>query len=157
MSKLRLVTTALAASLTLGMGTGAYAAQPLTIDTQPTVYSGPASLRPGSAPTNSLAPGTYTFATSLTPRYFGGGSYLGILNLRVAADGTIGGFFRYEDSSDIATVVGGMSKGNLWINYGPGLGSNHIFGRVDNGKIVGSTYFSGQPYDFVASQRTPGI
>jgi hypothetical protein len=146
MSKHALLATALASSLVLGMGTGAYAQQ---IDT---VRSGPRFVD-----TNALAPGSYTFATSLTPRYFGGGSYLGVLNLRVAADGTIGGFFRYEDSSDIATVVGGMSKGNLWINYGPGLGSNHIFGRVDNGKIVGSTYFSGQPYDFVASQRTPAI
>jgi hypothetical protein len=156
MSKLRLVAPALAASLALGIGTGAYAAQPATLDAQASTYSGP-RLISGASSANVLAPGSYTFATSLTPRYFGGGSYLGILNLRVAADGTIGGFFRYEDSSDIATVVGGMSKGNLWINYGPGLGSNHIFGRVDNGKIVGSTYFSGQPYDFVASQRTPGI
>jgi len=148
MSKLRLVTTALAASLTLGMGTGAYAAQPPTIVTQATSYSGPS---------DRLAPGTYTFATSLTPRYFGGGAYLGILNLRVAADGTIGGFFRYEDSSDVANVVGGLSNGNLWINYGPGLGSNHIFGHIENGKIVGSTYFAGQPYEFSATQRTPAI
>jgi hypothetical protein len=142
MSKLRLVTAALAASLALGMGTGAYAA--------PSLVSGP-------APTNSLAPGNYTFATSLTPRYFGGGAYLGILNLRVSADGTIGGFFRYEDSSNVADVVGGVSNGNLWINYGPGLGSNHIVGHVENGKILGSTYFAGQPYEFTASQRTPAI
>jgi hypothetical protein len=157
MSTLRLVVPALAASLALSLGTGADAAQPPTTVTQPTTYSGPSVSGPNPSSTNVLAPGNYTFATSLTPRYFGGGSYLGVMNLRVAADGTIGGFFRYEDSSQIATVVGGMSKGDLWINYGPGLGSNHIFGRVDNGKIVGSTYFSGQPYDFVASQRTPGI
>jgi hypothetical protein len=47
--------------------------------------------------------------------------------------------------------------GNVWMNYGPGLGSNHIVGHIENGKIVGSTYFAGQPYDFAASQRTPGI
>jgi hypothetical protein len=145
MSKLRLATTALAASLALGMGTAAYAAQSWTSDTY-TVTD-----------LSTLAPGNYTFATSLTPRYFGGGAYLGVLNLRVSADGTIGGFFRYEDSSQVADVVGGMSHGNLWINYGPGLGSNHIFGHVENGKIVGSTYFAGQPYEFSATQRTPAI
>jgi hypothetical protein len=157
MSKLRLVAPALAASLALGIGTSAYAAQPATVVTQGSTYSGPVSIVSGPAATNVLAPGNYTFATSLTPRTFGVGSYLGILNLRVSADGTVGGFFRYEDSSQTATVVGGLTNGNLWISYGPGLGSNHIVGHIENGKIVGTTYFSGQTYDFVGSQRSPAI
>jgi hypothetical protein len=138
MSKFRFALPALAASLVLAMGTGAYAERTSTDGT-------------------SLAPGNYTFATSLTPRTFGVGSYLGILNLRVSADGTVGGYFRYEDSSQSATVVGGLTNGNLWIDYGPGLGSNHIVGHIENGKIVGTTYFSGQTYDFVGSQRSPAI
>jgi hypothetical protein len=156
MSTLRLAATTLAAILTFGMGSDAYAAQPATTVIQGGSFSGPGKSLV-SEPTDRLAPGSYTFATSLTPRYFGAGAYLGILNLRVSADGTIGGFFRYEGSSHLADVVGGMSDGNVWMNYGPGLGSNHIVGHIENGKIVGSTYFAGQPYDFAASQRTPGI
>jgi hypothetical protein len=146
MSKHALLATALASSLVLGLGMGADAQQQNYTVSSPRVVD-----------THTLAPGRYTFATALSPRYFGGGAYVGILNLRVSPDGTIGGFFRYEGESQIATVVGGVTKGNLWLDYGPGLGANHIFGRIENGKIVGSTYFAGQPYDFVASQRTPGV
>ncbi len=107
---------------------------------------GPAS----AAQSDAIAPGTHTYHTAFAPQYFGGGEYDGVLRLRVAADGAISGYFRNQDVGTFRNVVGGVSGSRVWLDLGPGLAASPIEATVKDGKIVGGTYTSGQPYSFVA-------
>jgi hypothetical protein len=113
---------------------------------------GAATMPAAAAAANAIEPGTYTYDTTLTPEYFGAGSYEGVLRLTVNPDGSIWGYFRDVDAGGVHTVTGGETGDEVWLDLG-GFNSRPITAKVENGKIVGGIYTVGQPYAFVA---TPG-
>jgi opacity protein-like surface antigen len=104
-----------------------------------------------------LSAGSYTFETYLTPKYIGGGSYEGVLRLRVDADGTMNGLFRNIDYGQFHTVVGGETNGSVWLDLGSNSSTRLINAHVENGSIVGGVYYLGQPYTFVAKPSQPHL
>jgi ABC-type transport system substrate-binding protein len=110
-----------------------------------------ASLVPASAGTNlPPLPARVTYETALEPVYFGTGDYAGTLNLNIAKDGVLSGFYRFDDVGTLREVTGGLEGDHVWLDLGPG--GPHIFGKFTDGKITGYTTYEGhQPYRFTAT------
>jgi len=104
-----------------------------------------------AAAETGLAPGTYTYATTLTPQFYGAGAYEGVLRLTVANDGGIFGYFRYDDAGTVRSVVGGVTGNRIWLDLGGNVSTVPINGTVENGKILGGLYDGRQPFEFVAT------
>jgi hypothetical protein len=95
-----------------------------------------------------------TFDTQLIPQDRGAGAYDGVLHLDIAADGTVGGWYRSDDEGVAYPVVGGLTGHKLWLDLSPGSISLHeVEATYANGKIDGSTFQRDQTYAFTATPR----
>lgn len=91
-----------------------------------------------------------TYATTFTAEHQVG-SYTGILKLTIAPDGIVSGQFRNQDSGIFTPVTGGLEGGDrIHLDF-KWIGPVHITGKFDGTKIVGSTFYNGQLYDFAAT------
>ena len=91
-----------------------------------------------------------TYATTFTPQYQVG-SYTGILKLTIAPDGVVSGVFRNQDVGLFTPVTGGLEGGDrIHLDF-KWIGQVHVVGKFDGTKIVGSTYYGGQIYNFAAT------
>ncbi|MHB1552132.1 MAG: hypothetical protein ACYDEU_10580 [Vulcanimicrobiaceae bacterium] len=72
--------------------------------------------------------------------------YVGRLNLRIANDGIINGFYRWEGSGNVLSVTGGLNGKHIWLDIGD-QGRIQVVGLFENGSIVGmaSNVSIGQP------------
>jgi len=99
----------------------------------------------------TLTTGTHDFTTTLSPLWVGGGSYVGVLELRVAKDGSISGFFRNNDVGGFHQITGGISGSDVWLDLGTINGGRPFNGTYRDGQIHGGIYADGQPYEFLAA------
>ncbi len=91
-----------------------------------------------------------TYATTFTPQHRVG-SYTGILKLTITPDGIVSGVFRNQDVGSFTPVTGGLEGGDrIHLDF-KWIGQVHVVGKFDGTKIVGSTIYDGQVYDFAAT------
>jgi len=113
---------------------------------------GAAGAAVAGAPSNAtLSAGTHDFTTTLSPLWVGGGSYVGVLELRVANDGSISGFFRNNDVGEFHQITGGVRGSDVWLDLGTIAGGRPFNGTYRDGQIHGGIYAGGQPYEFLAA------
>ena len=89
--------------------------------------------------------------TKLIPP-LGAGNYEGTLQLTVSKNGIVNGYYRPNGES-FNSVVGGLNGDEIWLDIGYN-GGMHISGRLQGGKIVGSTFIGTRLFDFKASPQT---
>ncbi len=100
---------------------------------------------------DTLAPGTHGFTTTFSPTRVGGGSFVGVLQLQVAKDGSISGFFRDTSVGDFHQIAGGVRGSHVWLDLGT-IGDGRPFDATyRDGKIEGGVFSNGQPYAFLAT------
>lgn len=106
-----------------------------------------------AAPASALAvtaPTTH-YSTAMTQLYGSSVPYTGSLDLEIASDGTIHGYYFPADySSMFVPVVGGKTGNTIWFDIGS-RDLTHVEGRLQNGVIVGTAFNNANSqYTFVA-------
>jgi hypothetical protein len=113
----------------------------------------------GSAATNESAvlhpAGQVTYATSLVDVDHPGGEYDGTLNVTIAEDGTIAGFYRPADTGRVIQVTGGLTGDKVFLNIG--WSGAPITGTYDHGRIIGYTFNGHDTERFVATPTQPNL
>jgi len=125
----------MAAALALGFGLATAApafAFPTTVDTNGTQH--------------------VTMDTLTTPMGAGIGGFDGTLQLTISRDGIVNGYFRYDNGTVLHQVTGGVDNGQIWLNIW-GDQNFHVSGRLDGGRIVGSTILDTRFYNFTATAQ----
>ena len=105
-------------------------------------------------PANALAvtaPTTAHYSTAMTELYGGTAPYTGSLELEIAPDGIVRGYYFPADySAMFVPVVGGKSGDSIWFDIGSSE-ITHVEGRLHNGVIVGTAFNkANSQYTFVA-------
>ncbi len=102
--------------------------------------------------THATYPALVVYRTALVPQPYGAGEYAGVLNLTIAQNGIVSGYYRPEDVGQFTSVTGGLDGDHIWLDLGrDGLG--HLEGTFSNGKIVASTFVGNQVYAFTATPQ----
>ncbi len=119
------------------------------------IAGGPALALPARADlpaaADTLAPGTHDFTTTFSPTRVGGGSFVGVLRVQVAKDGSISGFFRNTSAGEFHQITGGVRGSQVWLDLGT-IGDGRPFNATyHDGKIEGGVFANGQPYAFLAA------
>ena len=95
-----------------------------------------------------------TLQTTLAPDY-GVGVYEGTLNLNISPDGIVTGTYRPNDE-EYRQVTGGLTGDQIWLDIGF-FGHLHIAGKLDNGKIVATTFLHDETYSFQAVPKVSAL
>jgi opacity protein-like surface antigen len=83
---------------------------------------------------------------------YGVGVYEGTLTLDISSDGIVSGYYRPNDE-EYRQVVGGVTGDQIWLDIGY-MGRLHITGKLDNGRIVATTFLNDDTYTFSAVPKT---
>lgn len=106
-----------------------------------------------AAPASALAvtASTTHYATAMTELYGSNVPYTGSLELEIASNGSIHGYYFPADySSMFVPVVGGKSGNSIWFDIGSS-DLTRVEGRLQNGVIVGTAFTkANNQYTFVA-------
>jgi opacity protein-like surface antigen len=96
---------------------------------------------------------TATTPVPLTEQHdYGVGVYEGTLTLDISPDGIVSGYYRPNDE-EYRQVVGGVTGDQIWLDIGY-MGRLHITGKLDNGRIVATTFLNDDTYTFSAVPKT---